>query len=62
MGKPALLKTIKNLERTITVLSEQIQNDKSTASDKVKGLAQLANVYHKLLDLRETQKIPFAYR
>ena len=62
MGRPALTKTIKNLERTIAVLSEQIQESENTGSDRVKSLAQLSSVYSKLLMIKDKLKIKPFYR
>lgn len=62
MGKPALLKTIKSLERTIGVLSERIQENENTATDKVKALAQLSSTYAKLLMIKDKLKIKPFYR
>jgi len=54
--KPAPVKTLKNLEKTIESLTQEVRGG-SVSADKIRGLGTIAKAYVKLLELRERQAI-----
>jgi len=60
-GKPAINKTLKQVERAIFVLGKDME-EKGAGADKIKSFSQLVGTYNKLLVTRATLNRHPAYR
>lgn len=57
MSKPAINRTLKQVERVLLTLGERIE-EKGAGADKTKSYAALVNQYNKLLITKDMLKIP----